>query len=99
MGIRDSLRITVAAGLLVLAVLLGKSCAQAPLKEELPNYNDALRTHTCTPEQMARVQEETTYCINETTFKSSYCYGTAIIRICTPVPKPEPPTTGDTSCH
>lgn len=47
------------------------------------DYVIAPKVHTCTEEQMTKVQSETLFCKNETGYFASYCYGTAIMRNCT----------------
>lgn len=47
------------------------------------HHGDAAATHKCTEEQIARVHSEASWCNSFTSFNSSYCYGTAIIRNCT----------------
>jgi len=48
-----------------------------------PDYELAPRQYTCTAPEAARVHHESKFCNDNTSFFSSYCYGTAIMRICT----------------
>lgn len=52
--------------------------------EPLPqnDWDTAPVTHICTTEQMTRVQNEALWCDSNTSYYSTYCYGTAIIRNC-----------------
>ena len=54
-------------------------CEVTPQKQ---NWEKALVNYRCTVEEMARVNMETEACKTLTTFESSYCYGSAMIRIC-----------------
>jgi hypothetical protein len=47
------------------------------------NWNRAAETHTCTPEQMKRAQDEAAWCKINTSYYGTYCYSTAIMRVCT----------------
>jgi len=49
---------------------------------EKPEWYSAAHTHTCNEEQMVRVQSETEWCNDNTTLRSSYCYNSAIMRVC-----------------
>lgn len=40
--------------------------------------------YVCTEQQMARVEKETVFCTQNTSFFKSYCYTSAIERNCTP---------------
>lgn len=51
--------------------------------EQNADYIIAPKVHTCTDEQMVKVESETLFCSNETGYFASYCYGTAIMRNCT----------------
>jgi len=44
--------------------------------------SDAMRSYTCTTEQMTKAQNEAHWCVTHTDFLPSYCLGTAIIRNC-----------------
>lgn len=39
--------------------------------------------HVCTVAQMAKAQNEATWCITNTQWRSIHCYGASIIRNCT----------------
>lgn len=43
---------------------------------------DALATHVCSVEEMKRVESETLFCSQKTTYRNNYCYETAIKRNC-----------------
>ena len=45
-------------------------------------WESALTTHVCTKEQMEKAQAEAVFCGNNTSYLTTYCYGTAIIRNC-----------------
>ena len=53
--------------------------------KDLPRneWEIAANTHTCSDVQMQKAQAESKWCSDNTTYFSSYCYGTAIIRNCT----------------
>lgn len=46
------------------------------------DWNRAAETHICSTEQMARVEKEMQFCSKNTNYLSTYCYGSAILRIC-----------------
>jgi hypothetical protein len=70
-------------GLVVLATMWGCDVG----KIGLPEWEKAPRNHTCTEEQMARVEKETTWCSANTENSKGWCYGAAIMRNCTPMEK------------
>ncbi len=49
--------------------------------------DEALKTHSCTKEEFERVKNETLFCRNNSGYLGSYCFGTAIIRVCSIKPK------------
>ena len=67
--------------LILLAALTLTAC-EPPEPYVQPEYERAPMEYTCSVEQAARVQKESTYCDENTSFFSSYCYGSAIMRIC-----------------
>lgn len=68
----------------ILAALLLVGCAgEAVPVAAQSEWDAAPRTHVCTVEQMSRVERESKFCDDNTSFFSSYCYGTAIMRNCT----------------
>lgn len=67
------------AALLALAFLF--ACDVPTL---LAEWEKAPYTYTCTAEQMSRAQDEAAWCRINTQFSSTYCYGSAILRLCTP---------------
>lgn len=48
-----------------------------------PEWKVAPQTYTCTATQSALVEKDTLFCDENTSFLSTYCYGTAIMRNCT----------------
>lgn len=64
---------------LIGALLLG-GCEDALA----PSWDSAPYRYTCTPEEQARVQTETAWCSKNTSYLSTYCYGAATMRLCTP---------------
>lgn len=63
---------------LILVLLAG--CTQVKTSAE---WETAPAEYSCTEQQSVMVQKESTYCIKETNYLSTYCYGTAFIRNCT----------------
>lgn len=47
-------------------------------------WEKAPTTHVCTEKEMERVHTETKWCIDNTSYFKSYCYGSAFIRNCKP---------------
>jgi hypothetical protein len=70
------MRTTVLIGALLLA-----GCDSASL---LTGWERAPYTYTCTVEEQGRVQVESAWCTKNTSYLSTYCYGAATMRICTP---------------
>lgn len=68
--------------LLVLIFLAAVSC-------DVKIGDDALTGYICTDEQMQKAQRESEWCSNNTSYFSSHCYDTAIIRNCTKMEKEE----------
>ncbi len=52
-------------------------------KVEVPEWSSAPETHTCTVDQMTKVEKETQFCASNTSYSNSYCYNSAIMRNCT----------------
>jgi hypothetical protein len=52
-----------------------------------PEYKTAPENYMCTTEQFQRVMIESEWCNKHTSYMSSYCWGTAMIRNCTKVEK------------
>lgn len=50
-----------------------------------PEWNSAAENHTCTNEQMIKVQEEFKWCTENTDYVKNYCYGAAIMRNCSKI--------------
>ena len=61
----------------ILCAILVVGCV--PPKQD---WETSPRTHTCTREETARVEHDTTFCSAESGYSKSYCYGAAILRIC-----------------
>ena len=71
---------------LIILFLLTIGCnLDAPQPEE--DWRLAPKTYTCTKEQMDKVEHESEWCDNNTTYVQSFCYGSAIIRNCTKMTK------------
>lgn len=71
--------------LALLAVLMLAGCDVPKFVDPPPRpYQTAPEDYTCTVEEMQRVESEAKWCTDNTSFFSSYCYGTAIMRACTP---------------
>lgn len=51
-------------------------------KQPPAEWQVAPQLYTCTAEQSALVEKDTLFCDENTSFFSSYCYGTAIMRNC-----------------
>lgn len=65
----------------VLTLLLLSACSPPPQTE-----HDVLSEARCTVEQFARVEHETRVC-SATSYLTSFCFRTALQRICTMPPK------------
>lgn len=68
---------TAALALLVLALA---GCAKTPdnKQPEMPKPHEM----NCSKEQMVRVEHETKFCAETTSYFSSYCYQSAMFRLC-----------------
>lgn len=64
-------------------LLLAFTACDAAKPDPDPEWRTAPLVHHCTKEQMERVQTETEFCNKTTSYFSTYCYGSAIIRNCT----------------
>lgn len=69
-----------AAALIAALMLTGCSVDEAP--PHRADWQDAAATHACSVEQTKRVEADTRFCNENTSYFSSYCYGTAILRNC-----------------
>jgi len=56
-------------------------CDERP-KKVPEEWETASMTYKCTKEQMDRVENEAFWCKNNTSYFSSYCYGSAFMRNC-----------------
>jgi hypothetical protein len=63
------------AGFLLIACLT--SCGK-----EANSVDSALIDYTCSKTQMEKAQGEAVWCIKNTDFYKSYCYGSSVIRNC-----------------
>lgn len=52
-------------------------------RKSTPDWGNAPKEYNCTTDQMQKAQLEAEWCIKNTGYFASYCYGTAIIRNCT----------------
>lgn len=66
--------------LLVIFAGLLTGCEEAPSARAM--WQTAPETHECASEQMIKVQSESKWCSENTTYLSTYCYGAAILRNC-----------------
>ena len=67
--------------LLPMLIFILMGCDNKPT--EKPEWEKAVTTYRCNDEQMARVHAQAEWCDKNTTYYSTYCYGTALIRNCT----------------
>lgn len=74
------MRILAIIALLSLSACVENTSCPAPVKES--PIQTAMVDHTCTAEEMKRVESESVFCNKNTSFFSSYCYGSAIMRNC-----------------
>jgi len=70
---------------IVLGVLVG--CGGGTLNSEgykasTPEWQSAAEKYSCTTDQMNKVETEHKFCKENTSYFSSYCYGSAIMRNC-----------------
>lgn len=63
----------------VLALIVLLTGCEPP---EEPEWRRAPLEYTCTPEQTKRVQQDTKFCDDNTSYFDTYCYGSAIMRNC-----------------
>lgn len=68
----------------ILILSIACSACDSAGPEQL-DWQKALVLHTCTDEQMVKATNESSWCSDNTTYLSTYCYGAAIIRNCTPM--------------
>jgi hypothetical protein len=54
----------------------------AGCNEYYSEWQNAPTCYTCTEAEMNRVQNEAKWCKENTTYKDTYCFGSAIMRIC-----------------
>lgn len=76
--------ILIASVLLLTACSEGTTISTEGVKPPVEEWREATMTHRCTEEQNRRVESEHLFCKNNTSYFSSYCYGAAIMRNCTP---------------
>lgn len=69
----------------IVAILLLCICSACDEVKVNPpaDWEAAPRDYICTEDQMGRVHKEAYWCNENTSYFSSYCYGTAIMRNCT----------------
>lgn len=75
--------------LLILSVLLLTACEYDQQRQEVivhtpKPWEEAPTTYHCTDEQQKRVESDTLFCKQNTSYFSSYCFGSAIMRNCNP---------------
>ncbi len=74
---------------LILSVLMLTACEYDAQRQEIKvqppkPWEEATTTHHCTDEQQRRVESDTLFCKQNTSYFSSYCFGSAIMRNCNP---------------
>lgn len=69
--------------ILVIALLAGCDKINHDLNPPLDDWQVAPTQYVCTTEQMAKVETESKWCNANTSYRDTYCYGTAFIRNCT----------------
>lgn len=67
-------------GLLIACALIALTGCNESLKTDAGR---ALVSHQCSKEQFKRVESEALFCDSNTEYQGAYCFGSAIIRICT----------------
>lgn len=80
--------------ILIASILLLTACSEEAVYQQQQQakaqaqtrqpWEDATTTYRCTDEQQKRVESDTLFCKNNTSYFSSYCFGSAIMRNCTP---------------
>lgn len=65
--------------LIILVTLFMTGCEQY---KQYTNWQNAPERYHCTLDEMRIVENETTFCTQNTGYNSRYCYGTAIMRQC-----------------
>lgn len=73
--------VVILAAVLLVGCDGGKTTTDGYIKPRHPT-DTAPMDYDCTAEQMARVQNESTWCDKNTGYFRSFCYGSAIIRNC-----------------
>lgn len=68
-------RILMIVGIVAMSTIL-VSC------ERPYDWESAPLTHVCTDQQMRKAEQEAAWCDENTSYFSTYCYGSAIIRNC-----------------
>lgn len=76
---------------IVLVLLCVTACDGKAVYIPQSAWETAPVDHTCTAEQMAKAQNESAWCNENTSYLASYCYGSAILRNCTKMESNEKP--------
>lgn len=62
----------------------GTTISTEGVKPPSEPWRDAVTDYQCTDAQQKRVESDTLFCKQNTSYFSSFCYGSAIMRNCTP---------------
>lgn len=76
--------IVIAIMLLLTACSEGAAQPEQVKPRDRAAWEDAMTDYRCTDEQQKRVESDTLFCKANTSYFSSYCFGSAIMRNCTP---------------
>ena len=72
--------------LVIVVAVLVAACDSRPFQAQpQADWEKAPREYTCTTDQMQRVERETKWCDQNTSYLKTYCYGSAFIRNCTKI--------------
>lgn len=69
----------------IIALTLTACGETTPSTSLTPEWQSAAEKYKCTEPEMNRVHTETKWCIDNTSYFKSYCYGSAIMRNCTKI--------------
>lgn len=76
--------IVIASMLLLTACSDGTTISTEGVKPPSEPWRDAVTDYQCTDAQQKRVESDTLFCKQNTSYFSSFCFGSAIMRNCTP---------------
>ena len=69
--------------LATMAVFMVSAC-DIPDTPKERDWMNAQENYVCSPEQFNQVKIQSEFCTKETEFRSGYCFGSAVIALCTP---------------